>query len=139
MLAVAAGFENFTMTISQIVLTDDLLINSENDVVRFWKWHMMEELEHKSILMDLYIQMGGGYFRRVAIYTIVLIYYCYYGLKIYFDLLKASHASRWLGLQCVFRKNSFFIKSIFKSFQYYRYHYHPNKSKTKHLLNFNNL
>jgi uncharacterized protein len=139
MLAIAAGFENFTMTISKIVLTDDLLKNSENDVARFWKWHMMEELEHKSVLMDLYIQLGGGYFRRVSIYTVVLMNYCYYGLKVYFKLLKVNKASRFRGLQCVFYKNSFFIKSIFKSFQYYRYHYHPDKSKTRHLLNFDNL
>lgn len=127
------------MTISQIVLTDDLLKNAENDVARFWKWHMMEELEHKSVLMDLYIQMGGGYVRRVSIYTLVLIHYCYYGLKIYFTFLKVKKASRFRGLQCVFGKNSFFIKSIFRSFQYYRYQYHPDHLKTRHLLNFDSL
>lgn len=138
-LAVAVGFESFTMTISKIVLEKDLLRHSEKDINQFWRWHMMEELEHKQVLIDLYLQMGGGYFRRVAIFTLVLLNYFYYGLKIYFKFLSVNKASKWKGLRCIFSKNSFFLKSVIQSLRFYHYNYHPNKLNTDHLLDFNSL
>jgi predicted metal-dependent hydrolase len=138
-LAVAVGFESFTMTISKIVLEENILGNSDNDINQFWRWHMMEELEHKQVLFDLYQQMGGGYVKRITIFTLVLINYFYWGLKIYFKFLNINKVSKLKGLKYIFSKNSFFLKSVIQSLKFYRYNYHPNKLNTDHLLDFNSL
>ncbi|WP_172622840.1 metal-dependent hydrolase [Aquicella siphonis] len=132
-LGAAAGFECFTAIISQVVLEEGLLNQADENLKRFWRWHMTEELEHKTVLMDLYHYLGGGYFRRISILTLVLIGYCCYGMRIYFNLLRVGHLSRWKGLACICGKKSFFRKSLIQAFRCYHYRYHPRLMRTDHL------
>lgn len=127
------------MTISRIVLEKNILCQSKNDITQFWRWHMMEELEHKEVLIDLYKKMGGGYFRRISVFSLVLINYFYYGLKIYFKFLSLARISKFQGLRRIFSRNSFFLQSVLESLKFYRYHYHPSKLDTNHLIDFNSL
>ncbi len=135
-LAIGVGFECFTSIISITVLENNSLDKADDILKHFWLWHMMEELEHKSVLMDLYHQSGGGYFRRITIFTLVLISYCYYGWKIYSTFLKLENLSLINGLSYATRKSSFFRKSLLGALKCYRYRYHPNKIKTDHLIKF---
>jgi predicted metal-dependent hydrolase len=35
------------------------------EMLRFWRWHAVEELEHKAVAFDLFAEVGGGYLLRV--------------------------------------------------------------------------
>jgi predicted metal-dependent hydrolase len=35
------------------------------EMLRFWRWHAVEELEHKAVAFDLFEAVGGGYFLRI--------------------------------------------------------------------------
>lgn len=139
LLAVAAGFECFTSIMSKFVLEDQVLTQYNEPADRFWKWHMMEELEHKSVLMDLYNHLGGGYIRRISILSLVLYCYCYYSAKIYINLLRTDNKPVIKGLLFACRKDSFFRKSLIKSLSCYRFHFHPRQIETDELLNFDSI
>jgi predicted metal-dependent hydrolase len=140
LLAVAAGFECFTSLLSKSVLEDNVLgFASKMPADRFWKWHMMEELEHKSVLMDLYKQLGGGYIRRVSILSLVLFFYCYFSAKIYIRLLRTDNLPVFKGLLYVCRKDSFFRKSLIQSLGCFRIRFDPRQLKTSKLINFDTI
>ncbi|MDH5654673.1 MAG: alpha/beta fold hydrolase [Spirochaetia bacterium] len=66
-LALVVAFEHFTAILADVLLKhrDKLLVNSDPEFSKLWLWHAAEELEHKSVAYDLYLEVGGGYFRRV--------------------------------------------------------------------------
>lgn len=71
-LAVTVCFEHYTAIISRLSLTDPKLWESaEEQRMKLWKWHALEELEHRAVAFDVYRGIGGGYFRRV-LWMIVL-------------------------------------------------------------------
>jgi len=43
---------------------------------QLWRWHAIEETEHKAVAFDVYQAVGGGYFRRVFNMLIVTIMFC---------------------------------------------------------------
>lgn len=133
-LAIAAGFECLTLLVSKIVLENNLLDYVNNAAGHFWRWHMLEEIEHKAVLMDLYRHLKGGYWRRVLMLSIVVAAYCYYSTTIYLALLKADGISRWSGLRYALRKESFFRKSLIAVLSCYKPSYHPDQENTRHLL-----
>lgn len=128
-LAVAVGFEHLTLNISKVVLQNNLLSAAENNMKSFWLWHMKEEIGHKDVLMDLYLYLGGGYWRRVFIFTLVWLHYGYYGTKIYLRLIKIDGGSKLKGLCYLFGKQSFFIRSLIYGLRCYRFRYHPREEK----------
>jgi predicted metal-dependent hydrolase len=135
-LAAAVAFEYLAMSISKTVLETGLLRNAEENMRNFWSWHMMEEIEHRNEVMDLYQRLGGGYFRRIAVFTYVLVNSCYYGARIYFKLLQASHASRLKGTRYLFGRQAFLLKGILFSLRFYRRHYHPSMENMEYLIDF---
>jgi uncharacterized protein len=126
-LAIGVGLECLNTVISKTIIDERVLTHTELQIQQFWQWHMLEEIEHRSVLIDLYSHLGGGYFRRVAMLALVLWFYCFYGIKIYFGFLRIDGASFFQGMKCIFGKKSFFIKSLFKSFRSFSYHYHPDQ------------
>ncbi len=136
-IAVGVGFECFTTIISNSVLEEKILAQPEMEIQQFWQWHMHEEIEHRSVLMDLYLHLGGGYLRRVVMLALVLGCYCYYGIKIYFGFLRVDKASFFAGLKCICGIKSFFLKSLFKTLPCFRYSYHPNQLSNPQLFRVN--
>lgn len=67
-LAICAMIEHFTAIFSKQVLDTGILEGEDVDerMDRVWSWHCLEELEHRSTAIDIYRQLGGGYFRRAA-------------------------------------------------------------------------
>lgn len=139
LLAIAVGFECFTTFLCKSALENQTLLNADDTMKRFWKWHMMEELEHKSILMDVYIHLGGGYLKRITAFTMVLVVYCHYALSIYRHFLKADTHSQLQGIAHALHKQSFFRKSLILALRCYSYRFHPYQIATNHLLDFNSI
>ncbi len=65
-VAITAAYEHFTAVLAKALLThDDWLAGAEPDLALLWRWHAVEESEHKAVAMDLYRAMGGSERRRV--------------------------------------------------------------------------
>lgn len=45
--------------------SEDMLEGARPEVVALWKWHLMEEYEHRAVCHDVYHAVHGGYFMRI--------------------------------------------------------------------------
>lgn len=136
LLAITVGIECLTTIMCKLILEENILTQFDKPATRFWNWHYMEELEHKSVVMDVYNYLGGGYLRRISLLTLVLFCYCYYIGKIYIRLLQVDNKSILKGLFVTCFKKSFFRKSLLTLLLCFRYHFHPRQIKTEDLINF---
>ena len=88
-LAVTIALEHFTAILADILLREPkLLEGSEPRFASLWRWHALEETEHKAVAYDVYqtvIGKGpGAYLRRcVALAALTVIFW---GLVIPFHL-----------------------------------------------------
>jgi len=82
-LGVTAYLEHQTASGAHMLFMEPLIAGSMHpEMARFWRWHAVEELEHKAVAFDLFRLVGGGYFLRIlsAITIIVLLGVAFYGI-----------------------------------------------------------
>lgn len=59
-LAITSAFEHFTALLGGYVLTHpELLETLDDDAVKLWVWHAIEEIEHRSVAFDTYQTLYG--------------------------------------------------------------------------------
>lgn len=64
-LAYAEGFESMTSAASSVQLELGMYDRVESPLAELGKWHVMEELEHRTVAFDVYHAAGGGYLYRL--------------------------------------------------------------------------
>lgn len=59
MLSVTIALEHFTAILADLLLSDDsLLEGAPPEVARLWRWHAMEETEHKAVSFDVFQEVS---------------------------------------------------------------------------------
>ena len=58
-LAITTAMEHITASMGASILKGNL-IKSDNPVVDMWKWHCLEEVEHKAVTFDVYKAVNGS-------------------------------------------------------------------------------
>ena len=64
-LAYAEGFEAMTSAMSRTQLEVGLFDRTESPLAHLARWHIMEELEHRTVAFDVYQHVCGSYLYRV--------------------------------------------------------------------------
>ncbi|MGD9591869.1 MAG: metal-dependent hydrolase [Candidatus Berkiella sp.] len=65
-LSLSLAGEHLTAIISDLVLRDKRWLEHAHSAnAAIWRWHSIEEIEHKAVVFDLYLSIGGGYFARI--------------------------------------------------------------------------
>ena len=75
-LGVTVFLEHLTATGAHMLFMEPLIARSmPPEMLRFWRWHAVEELEHKAVAFDVFKAVGGGYFLRIfsAIAALLLL------------------------------------------------------------------
>ncbi|MBS0287295.1 MAG: metal-dependent hydrolase [Proteobacteria bacterium] len=76
-VSLSLGGEHLTAIISDLILRDKrFLQNAYPANAALWRWHSIEEIEHKAVVFDLYTSLGGGYIGRITgmwLITVVLL------------------------------------------------------------------
>ena len=73
-LAVTCALEHFTALMGHNLLSDARLLDgADAEMAALWRWHAMEETEHKAVAFDVYRQAGGGYLERALAMTLVTL------------------------------------------------------------------
>jgi hypothetical protein len=130
-LALTCAVEHFTA-----IMAHDLLQHPERsdgvdeNFKQLWRWHAIEETEHKAVAFDVYQAVGGGYLRRMLAMVVVTIMFCLrasivQGIFLWKDG-KLFSPSTWIdGFKFYFGKDGL-TRSIFKNYlDYYRTDFHP--------------
>ena len=62
------GFETLGPITAKIWLDDELgelTTSADPQIISMWKWHLLEEFEHRSVCFDVFHALHGGYFLRI--------------------------------------------------------------------------
>ena len=110
-----------------------------------WRWHGIEEIEHKAVAMDVYNAIGGKVFQRRLAMLLVLMYYTYYMFKNTFIFLRADkQLYKWKTLKdalvMLFDKQSGVIRcSMPQMLDFMRADWHPNQTNHSVLLKYSKV
>jgi len=73
-LALTSGYEHYTALFAEAILGDPRVMEGAHPLYRdLWRWHAMEEEEHKAVAFDVYAQVAPGvtgYLRRAAVMVV---------------------------------------------------------------------
>lgn len=59
-LAMTVALEHLTAIAAEDLLADDRILEGANpEMARLWRWHAMEETEHKAVAFDVYREVAG--------------------------------------------------------------------------------
>lgn len=84
-LAVTACLEHFTSGYARLILMNPTLMRTVEKMKEpqrsLWRWHALEELEHKTVAFDVYQAVGGSYLTRVVVMLYVAPIFIFRVLK----------------------------------------------------------
>jgi hypothetical protein len=66
-LAYAEGFEAFTSAMAQFSFEEETLAGAHPAVRDLYEWHLVEELEHRTVAFDVYDHVCGGWLYRLVV------------------------------------------------------------------------
>ena len=140
-LALVAAFEHFTAILANTFLRDRNLFfkNADPEFTRIWFWHSAEELEHKSVAYDVYLQMGGGYFRRCYAMYLATFRFFLNLTKSMFHLLKKDRQLFNIkmiitGFFYLFIYPGLLVRLAPEYFKYFLPGFHPWKTDNHYLV-----
>ncbi|MCG8670872.1 MAG: metal-dependent hydrolase, partial [Pseudomonadales bacterium] len=98
-LAISCALEHLTATLSSLGLSemDGFFEIGHPKMFDLWQWHGAEELEHKTVMYDLYYKVGGGYLQRVTAAVLTLLIGGFYLFVIHLRLMRQHHRMEDLG------------------------------------------
>lgn len=66
-LAYAEGFEAYTMATARFAFESKAFERMTPAVGDLFEWHLLEEIEHRTVAFDVYAHVCGGYFYRLFV------------------------------------------------------------------------
>src|SRR5262245_26775229 len=77
-LAITIALEHFTAIMADVALSDDRILGGADPrFAAVWRWHAIEETEHKAVAYDVYREVTGdgwgAYLRRVRVMLLITI------------------------------------------------------------------
>jgi uncharacterized protein len=143
-LSVTIAQEHFTAIVAQLVLTDPRMIaGADARLAALWRWHALEETEHKAVAFDVYETVMGRGLKSYALRSasMALTTAGFLGLVMFYQqrLLKADpHARRFEGLgkfiNFMFRSPALLPRLAWPWLTYFRPGFHPWDQDNRHLL-----
>jgi len=98
-LAVTIALEHFTAIMADVLLSEDgILAGADPKMAAIWKWHAVEETEHKAVAYDVYWETvgsdGPAYWRRVIVMLAATLDFWLRVFRYHFALVRADGAAR---------------------------------------------
>ncbi|MGH7896478.1 MAG: metal-dependent hydrolase [Candidatus Binatia bacterium] len=142
-LAMTCALEHFTAVFADVVLRDPrILADAHPTMARLWRWHAIEETEHKAVAFDVYRAVApglGGYLRRVIMMAIVSVLF---GLQIlihqlwlvWHDGLLWKIRARRRAFRFFWKDPGFLKQGLRLYLVYYRRDFHPWRHDNSELV-----
>lgn len=139
-LLLTLGIEHYTAVLVSYMMSDVNKMITDDTIRNLWLWHSIEEIEHKSVVFDLYQEIYGNklnaYVPRVLIYTFGLVLVTMLTHISHISLIKSDkqlfNLKSWKNF-LVFGAKSYSI-FIPKLLEFYRFDFHPNDTNESELV-----
>ncbi|MDY6920422.1 MAG: metal-dependent hydrolase [Pseudomonadota bacterium] len=143
-LAVTVALEHLTAMLADIAMEDDRFIrNSEPHYEALWKWHAMEETEHKGVAFDVYEEVVGkgvgAYALRSTAFILANVIFWSLFYRYYYLVMKSlgehRNLSGWLqSFRYQFGKRGVFPSLFGDWLSFFKPSFHPWDIDNSHLL-----
>ncbi len=139
-LSLSLAGEHLTAIISDLVLRDKRwLENAHATNAALWRWHSIEEIEHKAVVFDLYHSLGCGYFARVWGMWLISLTLGRLLIRNFVHMAKVDKQvnkfSFWKDTFFLLWGSKGFLKQLFiPYFKYYSPTFHPWKQNNQDLI-----
>ncbi|MEQ9520275.1 MAG: metal-dependent hydrolase [Parvibaculum sp.] len=142
-LAFTCAIEHYTALFAEVILSDPhVMADAHPDFANVWRWHAMEEAEHKAVAFDVskFVDPGfGGYLRRCLAMTItttnfnlVALFHLLYLMKQSGDFFNGR--AWWQAMIYLWGKPGVWRRVLAGVPAYYRPSFHPNDQDTVQLV-----
>ena len=140
-LAATVATEHYTAILGDKVLRGTVMTEAgiDEQMKTLWKWHSIEEVEHKSVAMDLFLIAGGT--RRELAITMFFVTLDFWGdslFRMLYMLQRDKALFRWKSigsmLSLFFGKKGLVPLLWRDTFRFFRKGFHPNQIENLHLL-----
>lgn len=139
-LAVTCALEHFTAIMAHQILTNPESTEGMHPQFKeMWRWHAIEETEHKAVAYDVYQQAVGSYWLRVLTMINVTILFCLrtsiiQAIFLWKDGQLFNPKVWWKGFQFYFLKPGL-VPTIWRDYlDYFRRNFHPWMHDNRELL-----
>lgn len=143
-LAITCALEHFTAIMAHQVLTNPMTTRDMHPQFKeMWRWHAIEETEHKAVAFDVYQAAVDRYWLRVLTMLQVTFFFClrttlYQTIFLWKDGKLFSPKVWWQGLKFYFfeDRGRGLVVSIWKDYlDYFKRDFHPWQHDNRALLN----
>ncbi|WP_394839399.1 metal-dependent hydrolase [Pendulispora rubella] len=129
-LAATCALEHFTALMAHAALDNGIFEEGHPTMAALWKWHAVEENEHKCVAFDVYLAAGGHYRERamVMLFATAIFWAKVFEHQVEFMKCDGTLYSpvEWVRLGWhLFGKPGWLRQIIPLYFQYYRPSFHP--------------
>lgn len=138
-LAMTLGAEHFTAIIADMVLSNPQLMKDvDPQYQEIWQWHLMEELEHKGVAMDVYNAVDGSYWKRAVAINVVLASVVPFIGYVFYKMLEQDGMltkELWQQQKRYHRGNAPVFRQLWIDYKsFFRKDYHPWQHDNSHLV-----
>ncbi len=142
-LAITCALEHYTALFAEVILSDPRVMEGADPLyANMWRWHAMEESEHKAVAFDVMkaVDPGfAGYLRRIIVMTITTIDFNIIALVHQIYLMKqAKELTNWRSwgraINHLWGRPGVWRRVLIGVLPYYKPSFHPNDSDTEALL-----
>jgi predicted metal-dependent hydrolase len=138
-LAATCGVEHLTAILADKILNGWMLKDADAQMRSLWEWHSAEELEHKSVAFDVYLDVGGNYRARKMTLRIFTIHFLWNLLaNTAYMLRKDKKLWKWFtlksGFKFLFAKDGVLREMRADYLTYFDPDFHPWDDDNRHLL-----
>lgn len=139
-LSMTAAGEFFTATLSEMFLKDpELTKGIPAELQEFWRWHFIEEIEHRSVAFDLLQAAGCNYFLRIYGFLLACLFYF---LAVFHTYMQhAFYDKKLFSLKFYYKtfiylwvKPGVFRRSIRPYARYLKPFFHPSQVQNDYLI-----
>jgi predicted metal-dependent hydrolase len=139
-LASTVAYEHLTAVLADQILQDPTWLDGAHpQVSALWRWHAIEEAEHKAVAFDVYVACGGDYPLRVKLMRFVIVFFFIDLVRNIFHLLKNSGRfkfSMWLEIfRFLFGSNGLFVSLRPGLSRFFCKDFHPWQHDNREILN----
>lgn len=140
LLANTIAVEHLTAVWSHCVLSDPFWFEkADPTLTAIWRWHAIEEIEHKSVAFDVYRAVNGGYLTRIAGMLMVTMSLTYFMARNMWHMM-GKDKKRWdirlwgKMLKTYWGSKGFLRQAIKPYLAYFKPSFHPWGQDDMHLI-----
>lgn len=138
--ALSAAGEHFTAITAELFLRDPTwFANVKSEYRAIWRWHCIEEIEHKNVAFDVFQSVNGHYFTRIFAMLWMSSLFFILHFKPIWQMMKQDkkcwHISFYLRAFRYYWGKGGFCRALLKPYlDYFKPSFHPSSHDNQHLI-----